>query len=589
MKALFIVFLFSLGLIQQSAAQVIPELRIVENGSLQENEFVASIIRDVNGRIAAGLIIESDLTGLAYESNNGIIKRDIKPGRDFLFLSPDERVVTVYKSGYKPLKIFLLENNVRLRSGMVHKISITADKKLNEIPINIITNPSDATIMIADTTIKSGSTLTLLEGKYAIQIESEGYDTINDTINVVSDKTLFTYNLTKLEFVTFSINTIPEQATVFIDNENVGLTNLNLLKRTGKYPIRISKAGFTELVDTLLIEKNKENSFTFNLSANAGIINLKVNPAKARVILNGKDYTGKTQLYVQPGMYKLDVSANGYDNLSEVIEIRKNEVIQRDIKLVPIKSSLQVTLAQKQAKVSIYQNDGDFTLVWEGDRYINELPVGDYTIAIQLPNYFPIQEQFEVTEGIPTTKYYEFKESMMVSRPLPPQNKDGAIFFYAARSEFSFKNEDYKNLVKENINYGFGLSMESSNSIINLYYMNSKPKFNTPLAANVNEKEFVVMMGDMNFKLDLFDSFHPFVGVGYMMTTLEGRLKKTLLDTDNTTIYHAPYYHYGAWVVIGEKKNSTIGVSVGYEVKQSFNAKQEFKSSGWMAGLVMRF
>lgn len=589
MKTLVIVFLLSIGLIQQTRAQAIPELRIVENGSIQETEFVASIIRDVNGSIAAGLIIESDLIGLAYESNNGIIKRDIKPGRDFLFLSPEERVVTVYKSGYKPLKIFLLENGVHLKSGMVHKISITADKKLAEIPINILTNPNNATIKIANKIIESGSTLTLLEGKYGIEIELEGYDSIKDSILVVPDKTLFTYDLQKREFVKLSINTIPNQATVFIENENVGLTDLSVLKKTGKYAIRISKAGFTELIDTLLIEKNKENTFTFNLNANEGTLNLNIQPQNATINLSGQVFTGKSKFSIKAGMYQLIVSADGYKSFSEIFEIKKNEVIQKEIKLVPLYGSLQVTLAQKQAKVSIFQNNGDFALAWEGDRYISELPVGDYTIAIQLPNYFPIQKQFRVDEGQTTADYYEFKQSMLVSQPLPPQNKDGALYLYAIKPNFDFKNTTYRSLIKENTNYGFGLGLESSNSIINLSFMKSQPKFRTTPTTNLGEKEFIVMMGDINLKFDLFKMFQPFGGVGYTMTTLDGRLKRALLNTNNTTVYHAPYYHYGCWVVIGDVGEYTINLGVGYDVKKSFSAKEEFESKGWMASVVIKF
>ena len=84
-----------------------------------ENEFASA--RDANGRICAAIKIISDMDGFKYDANNGVVKVEHKPGQDIVFLSPDERVLDIYKTGYTPLKIILSEVNVHLKSTFVRK------------------------------------------------------------------------------------------------------------------------------------------------------------------------------------------------------------------------------------------------------------------------------------------------------------------------------------------------------------------------------------------------------------------------------------------------------------------------------------
>ncbi|MFZ1977048.1 MAG: hypothetical protein WAV76_03755, partial [Bacteroidota bacterium] len=96
-------------------------MRIEGKAEYQASELIAKEVRDANGDVCAGLIITTDLDGLKFDSYNGIVKMDAdKPGRYFLFLSPDERVVTIYKTGFEPLKIILSDWGIsKMQSGKV--------------------------------------------------------------------------------------------------------------------------------------------------------------------------------------------------------------------------------------------------------------------------------------------------------------------------------------------------------------------------------------------------------------------------------------------------------------------------------------
>src|SRR3990172_1717165 len=93
--------------------------------------------RDINGRICAAIHIIADMEGFKYDSYQGVVKVIDLRGLDIIFLSPDERVLEIYHSGYQPLKIILSELGIRLDSNQGWKITLTAEKKFTQIPVVI--------------------------------------------------------------------------------------------------------------------------------------------------------------------------------------------------------------------------------------------------------------------------------------------------------------------------------------------------------------------------------------------------------------------------------------------------------------------
>lgn len=597
MKAILTVFALLFLNSLPSKAQDIPELRIVGKGELQEGEIVASIIRDVNGRIASGLIVESDLTELAYESNNGIIKRDMKPGRDFLFLSPDERIVTVYKSGYKPLKIILADAGVRLRSSMVFKITITADKKRLEVPVNFLVNPATAKIVLNnELEIQNATTTQILEGRYSLEISAEGYESLIDSILITPENTLFNYTLSEQKIVRISISTTPDQATVFMGEENVGLTNLFVYKKTGRYPIRISKAGFTEIRDTLSILANKSNEFAFNLSANTGQLILNLTEKDATIFINEQEYTGQSTINLSPGIYELEILKSGFETHTELIEIKKSEVVQRTIKLKPHAGSLIVKVTQPHVKVSLYQLDGDFTAAWIGSKALDSIPAGRYQIALQLEEFYPIQDEFVVLPDSRTQKFYSFTDEQLITQKSATvsetRNKsiyrEGFVMFYGGSNGLSFNTDGYRKNVSKNKTYEGGLVLAGKYTMINLAFaqFSSSHSKHPKLDSNDN---FAIMSADAAFKPEGLGPFHPYIGIGYMVTTLSGDFRETLFNEkdDDSGNFHAAYYHYGLWFLIGE--SSSLNLGIGYNVRKSFSSPIKFGTGGFQLGVAFKF
>ena len=93
--------------------------------------------RDANGRFCAAVQVISDMDGFKYQAYNGVVEVDDLPGKDMVFLQPDERVLEIFKSGYEPLKIILSEYGIQLDEREVWTIRIKGEKASNRIWIGL--------------------------------------------------------------------------------------------------------------------------------------------------------------------------------------------------------------------------------------------------------------------------------------------------------------------------------------------------------------------------------------------------------------------------------------------------------------------
>ena len=180
-------------------SQELPEMFVPSVGKLLDGELIDKSIKDVNGDICAGLVIESDLSGLVFNSNNGIVKMKINPGKYLLFLSQDERVVEVYKIGFMPLQIILYNNGIKLEKGKVWSIKVSIKTKKELVPTTIVVTPSDANIFVDQNPSQTNVVLYLELGKHNLVIQKEGFILRNETIEVSQSKKLFIFQLEQIE------------------------------------------------------------------------------------------------------------------------------------------------------------------------------------------------------------------------------------------------------------------------------------------------------------------------------------------------------------------------------------------------------
>lgn len=411
-------------------AQKPLEMSIVPGSAKEEPaELVSKDIRDDNGVTTAGLIIFSDLKGLTFQSYNGVVKMNRNPGKDFLFLSPDERVVEVYCFGYTPLKIMLNELGIKLKSGQTWSLKITGDKKLDLIPVNLLIDQEDARIFIDGVDKGTTKSHQLSVGKHGIRIEKPGYITLTDSIDVSQNNSLFSFKLPELDMIGITINSVPQEAKIFIDEVEKGETNRGLFLYPGKYRLRLSKGGYTDTSMTINVTESAKKEISITLVKNTGLLTYTVQPADAVVLVNKENVSGKKEVDLTPGTYKVEVSRENYYPFSEVIEVGKNKSLQRAFVLKPKVGTYQFSASPSGSSAVLTQGT-NVVKQWSGLTRFKDLMVGTYTLMVTLQGYDPVTKTVTIRENEVTVDDVVLKKAVFGSIQIKTYPSNATIGLY---------------------------------------------------------------------------------------------------------------------------------------------------------------
>ncbi|MBS4028653.1 MAG: PEGA domain-containing protein, partial [Ignavibacteriales bacterium] len=398
------ILLFLLLSFSFTHSQELSQLRVVGKAELLTGEIIARENKDVNGEVCAGVAIVSDLTGLTFKSWNGIVKMNADPGRSLLFLSPTERVVEVYCTGYEPLKIILNEIDVKLKSGDVWQIKITGEKEIKTLSLNFLIEPTDADVTLDGKKLSSSTTQQVSVGKHTIKIEKQGFKTIEQNIDVSPTNTLFRFTLKEVELASVQIKSTPTGAKIFIENADKGETNKGIFLYPGTYKLKLTLAGYVDEQKTIEVKEGEDNLFTFTLTKNSGTLSLSVTPSDAEIKLNDQtSRAGDSEL--KPGSYTLEITKNGYLPHAENLEIKRGEKINRN-----------VTLTKNSGTLSLSATPSDATVLINKESYTNrnsiELAPGKYKLEVNKRGYYDTSETVEITLGKTLTRSYTLRQKV---------------------------------------------------------------------------------------------------------------------------------------------------------------------------------
>ncbi|HDR05282.1 MAG TPA: PEGA domain-containing protein [Candidatus Marinimicrobia bacterium] len=400
MKTRLIISLLTLASLLSAQDNTLPKLRLLEKPRLLSNEFVGSQHKDVNGRIAAALKIISDMEGFAYKSNNGIIKVDRLPGVDLLYVQPDERILRVYKTGYGEFLIVLLDEGVSLRERQVWELKISGDKK--PVNVTILTQPADAEKILDGESLGAGESFKIVPGEHELRIRKEGYRGETRRITVTEDQTLFRdIVLKQIDVTPVTITTIPDGASVYLNGVLRGQSYWSDFLFPETYELKIVKPGYLDIVENLTIKEDVQNDLSYTLTRNSAILNVTVQPADAEILIDNQPYSpGRIELL--PGEHQITVMKSGYLSLSETVNLKLGESIQKSYTLVKNTGFLSVSVVPADAELFINKRS-------YGQQRSIELAPGSYRLELVHPHYFEETDNIQVSRGESAHKSYSLK------------------------------------------------------------------------------------------------------------------------------------------------------------------------------------
>jgi len=358
-----------------------------------KNEIVGK--KDANGEYCAAIKVISNMEGFKYESYNGVVEVKDNPGEDVVYLSPNERVLKIYNTGYKPKKIILSEYGIQLKQKRIWKINISGSAK--KIPINIITHPEDALIYFDGHNIGANKTHRVPVGQHQIRLEKKGYRTFKDTIKISGNNTLFEYTLEEIKPVKVTIKSEPAEAEIYLENVNIGRTDRQVFRYPDDYKLSLRKNKY-EPIDTVInVKEEGNNTFFYELRKNTATLKINTNPDESQIYLNNSKIQGKRK-EVAPGKYQIEVRGKDHYSKDTTIIVHKGEQKTFNFDLKEKTGELQIVVQPINAKV-VLERENQIIDSWTGSKYISGLTVGEYLLKCNLSNYKQINRQIYINNN----------------------------------------------------------------------------------------------------------------------------------------------------------------------------------------------
>lgn len=390
------IVLLSTIIIQSAHAQ--NDLRRMEITQVSAPAQGVAVFLDYTDK--AVVVIESPITTLRFSSNvSGIVREMHEPeqGRYVLIIEPYTQILVIDSPGF-------IQQRQRIGNPQAREVryfEIKPETQASNL-ISVIFNvtPTDAKLFVDGQETGINTTVQVNAGESELRIERTGYRAIEDIVNFSPENISFNYNLERINQEVLRIRTNPGDATVTIDDIEIGRTDNNgILERfyfPGTYRLQVTKSGY--LMEHLQIEVTEDgvNTFNIDLESNLSTLSLELEPDDAEVFVNRQKYVLLTNIVLPPGMHRLEIRKEGYEPLIENIELERNITLEKKVILTPYKGELLVSTTPSDARVELKNKNGITVDSWVGIRRINNLPVGRYTVKIMADGYGTLEQIVEI-------------------------------------------------------------------------------------------------------------------------------------------------------------------------------------------------
>ena len=220
-------------------------------------------------------------------------------------------VVEISAEHYHPKKI----EGIAL-AGEIKKVEENLVPKMGSLTINADNlDANNATVSIDN--VKVGSipmqSFPILEGKHTVTIEKTKLTTIAKIVDIKEDDNSV-LKIALYAAVKTTITTDPSGAHIFIDDKEIGTSNLNAKLSIGSHSIRIVKDYHETKSENIVIhEYDQTSKFSYTLVPLKYSVNVSSRPSDAEVYFEGS-LKGTTPLTIETtqGLHKFKITRKRY-------------------------------------------------------------------------------------------------------------------------------------------------------------------------------------------------------------------------------------------------------------------------------------
>ena len=259
-----------------------------------------------------------------------------------LEVSPGNRQITIQSERYLEYS-----NVVTIEGcGKLQELDLALTPGWSDVTLSSV--PSGAIVMVNGKEMgKTPIVLELTAGNHDVQLSAKGYKTWQKRLEVEAENPQeFSDIPLQPADGQLLIKTSPPGARVMIGKRYIGQSPLEVaLAPATSHIIHLSKSGYVDIRRTIQLETNQKETLAVSLQAMKGIVHFRVQPAGARLFINGKSI-GKVpqKLNLLATTQNIEIRKKGYQPYKTRVTPRPGfpQEIRADLKaLTTQRSTLQ--------------------------------------------------------------------------------------------------------------------------------------------------------------------------------------------------------------------------------------------------------
>ena len=168
----------------------------------------------------------------------------------------------------------------------------------------------------------------LVYGSYTAELTRHGYNRQTASWDISSALPVLVKVRMDSNLGVLSFTSTPANAEVLLDGKSIGRTPFKEQVEEGKHQLEVRRTGYVTLKKTVLIKSGAETTLQpLVLEVKSGSIRIESRPAKATIVINGKEY-GDTPLKIsdlKPGKYAIRLEKEGFDPAERRVNLPPGE------------------------------------------------------------------------------------------------------------------------------------------------------------------------------------------------------------------------------------------------------------------------
>jgi hypothetical protein len=366
--------------------------------------------RTVNDEPAALVKILTNIRGMQFDSNQGIVDVEHKEEGYWVYVAPRERRIRLLATGFIPLDVDMPEP---ARSSVVYLMTL-ASTGLGFTETDLVTlnfRFNEPNVYIRRETLApveapgSSASLRLTRGRHSFRFSKEGFLDQELTLDVQDDQDV-QVTLERGQSATtialrgwVTIESNPSGADVYLNDQRVGVTPYQQMHVPGSYNLTLRYQLYLDHSESFTMAQGQTiNLPAVNMVPRFGYWQVTSDPAGAEVLLNGQSQgtTPLARAQIASAMHQVTIRYPLHHDHEESFLITDGDEKQLNVTLRPAFGNLTINSEPQGAKVFIGGREVGTT------PYRNpQQPSGTYNLRLEKELYADFRGEVTIIDGRP--------------------------------------------------------------------------------------------------------------------------------------------------------------------------------------------